>query len=107
VLRAGMGAHFVLGLHDNVQPETIGRLFAGTVLAADAGGGDDLYSGGWDRPPTLWMFGAEGQGLGSAALALAHRRLNIPVDPRVESLNVAAAAAICLFEQRRRRLAGS
>lgn len=107
VLRAGMGAHFVLGLHDNVQPETISRLFAGLVLAADAGGGDDLYSEGWDRPPTLWMFGAEGQGLGSAALALAHRRLNIPVDTRVESLNVAAAAAVCLFEQRRRRLARS
>jgi TrmH family RNA methyltransferase len=53
------------------------------------------------------MFGAEGQGLGSAALALAHRRLNIPVDTRVESLNVAAAAAVCLFEQRRRRLARS
>jgi TrmH family RNA methyltransferase len=33
----------------------------------------------------------------------AQRRLRIPVDPKVESLNVAAAAAVCLFEQRRRR----
>jgi TrmH family RNA methyltransferase len=107
VMRAGMGAHFVLGLHDNVELDTIGRVFSGTVLAADAGGGDDLYSKGWDRAPTLWMFGAEGQGLGPATLALAHRRLRIPVDARVESLNVAAAAAVCLFEQRRRRLAES
>jgi TrmH family RNA methyltransferase len=105
VLRAGMGAHFVLGLHEDVPPETIGRVFAGTVLAADAAGGDDLYSEGWERAPTLWIFGAEGQGLRAASLALAHRRLRIPVDVRVESLNVAAAAAVCLFEQRRRRLA--
>lgn len=104
VLRAGMGAHFVLVLHDDVPPETIGRVFAGTVLAADAASGDDLYSEGWDRAPTLWIFGAEGQGLGPASLALAQRRLRIPVDSRVESLNVAAAAAVCLFEQRRRRL---
>jgi RNA methyltransferase, TrmH family len=106
VLRAGMGAHFVLGLHEEVLPEVIGRVFAGTVLAADAAGGDDLYSEGWDRAPTLWMFGAEGQGLGPATLALAQRRLRIPIDERVESLNVAAAAAVCLFEQHRRRLAG-
>jgi TrmH family RNA methyltransferase len=43
-LRAGMGAHFVLGLHEDVSPETIGRVFAGTILAADAASGDDLYS---------------------------------------------------------------
>lgn len=107
VMRAGMGAHFALGVHENIKPGAVGRMFSGTILAADANGGDDLYSEGWDSSPTLWMFGAEGQGLGSAALALAHRRLRIPVDARVESLNVAAAAAICLFEQRRRRMAAA
>jgi TrmH family RNA methyltransferase len=52
--------------------------------------------------PTVWLFGSEGQGLSAAAEAVAQRRLRIPVES-VESLNVAAAAAVCLFEQARRR----
>lgn len=104
VMRAGMGAHFVLGLHEDVSPETAARSFAGVVLAADANGGESLYEAEW-KAPAMWLFGAEGPGLGPAALAIAQLRLRIPIEARVESLNVAAAAAVCLFEQRRRRLA--
>lgn len=103
VMRAGMGAHFVLALHEDISPESAARSFAGAVLAADANGSEDLYGAEWDAP-TLWLFGAEGGGLGAAALAIAQRRLRIPIETRVESLNVAAAAAVCLFEQRRRRI---
>jgi TrmH family RNA methyltransferase len=53
--------------------------------------------------PTVWLFGSEGQGVSAAADAVAQRRLRIPIDASVESLNVAAAAAVCLFEQARRR----
>jgi TrmH family RNA methyltransferase len=81
--------------------------FSGSILAADGGGGDDLYAPGWEGPPTLWLFGAEGRGLSDSARAIADRRLRIPVDRGVESLNVAAAAAVCLFEQRRRRIAAT
>ena len=49
------------------------------------------------------MFGGEGQGLTADTLLAANRRLRIPIDSRVESLNVGAAAAVCLFEQKRRR----
>ena len=50
------------------------------------------------------MMGSEGQGLGEVALSVADARYYIPITEGCESLNVGAAAAVCLFEQRRRRL---
>jgi TrmH family RNA methyltransferase len=103
VMRAAMGAHFVLDLHEQITPQALRDAFAGDVLAADATGGEDLFSAEWGRDATVWLFGGEGQGLTSRALLAANRRLRIPIDGRVESLNVGAAAAVCLFEQKRRR----
>jgi RNA methyltransferase, TrmH family len=103
VLRAAMGAHFAVSIFEDVAPEQLLPAFRGERLAADAGEGEPLYTAVWGAGPTVWMFGSEGRGLSRAAAALAQRRLRIPVDPAVESLNVAAAAAVCLFEQRRRR----
>jgi TrmH family RNA methyltransferase len=103
VLRAAMGAHFVLALYEDVAADQLAGAFAAERLAADAHGTESLYSAGWGMTPTLWLFGAEGTGLTGTAAMQAQRRLRIPVDPKVESLNVAAAAAVCLFEQRRRR----
>ena len=51
--------------------------------------------------PVAWLFGNEGAGLTSAALHIARWRVRIPMPGPAESLNVAAAAAICLFEQAR------
>jgi len=102
VMRAAMGAHFALRIGENCAIADVARDFRGTVLAADVGG-DDLYAAEWGRGPTLWLFGSEGQGLGVEARAVAAKRLRIPLAPGVESLNVAAAAAVCLFEQVRRR----
>lgn len=105
VLRAGMGAHFSAKLYDNVCAEEIHTLFAGRVLAADARGGMDLFrTQGWEKGPVVWMMGAEGPGLSLQALAVADERYLIPIEHACESLNVGAAAAVCLFEQRRRRL---
>jgi RNA methyltransferase, TrmH family len=104
VLRAGMGAQFALTVYDDVAPAQLARLYRGTVLAAELSG-EDLYGAEWGRGPTLWMFGSEGQGLSAAAAALTQRRLRIPMAATVESLNVGAAAAVCLFEQSRRRRA--
>jgi len=47
--------------------------------------------------PTAWMFGGEAHGLSAEVAALADRRVRIPMPGGAESLNVAAAAAICLY----------
>jgi len=102
VMRAAMGAHFTVSLYDGVPLADVLHAFRGTVCAADVEG-EEIYAASWGRGPTLWLFGAEGQGLGAAARAAAQCRLRIPLAEGVESLNVAAAAAVCLFEQVRRR----
>ncbi len=107
VLRAGMGAHFSAVIYENVLPEELRTLFTGKRLAADARGGRDLFrTTGWEKGPTVWMMGAEGPGLSDRALSVADARYLIPIEDACESLNVGAAAAVCLFEQRRRRLLG-
>lgn len=51
--------------------------------------------------PTAWLFGPEAQGLPAAAAAAADHRIRIPMAGGAESLNVAAAAAICLYQSAR------
>jgi TrmH family RNA methyltransferase len=78
------------------------------VLATSGSGEQDLFdladSGGLDRP-TAWLLGAEAHGLPDAALAAADQRVRIPLLGRAESLNLATAAAVCLYTsaQRQRR----
>ena len=104
-LRAGMGAHFGATLYENVSVSDLIEAFEARRLAADARGGADIYrTEGWHEGHTVWMMGAEGPGLSENALAAADKRLYIPIEKDCESLNVAAAASVCLFEQRRRRL---
>lgn len=105
VLRAAMGAHFGARLIEGVPVEAFRAQFAGTICVADARGGEDLFATTtYPTDDTAWVMGAEGPGVSEAALALSDRRYYIPIEPDCESLNVAAAAAVCLFEQRRRRL---
>ncbi len=102
VMRAAMGAHFALTIYENASLAALKERVTGSVLAADPDG-EDLYMATWGAAPTLWLFGSEGQGLSVDARASADLRLRIPIADGVESLNVAAAAAVCLFEQGRRR----
>jgi RNA methyltransferase, TrmH family len=67
-----------------------------TVLAADGAGEQDLTAIPLTGP-TAWLFGNEAWGLPAELGALADARVRIPISPRAESLNLAAAAAICLF----------
>ena len=104
VLRAAMGAHFVLPLASIDDPAPWfaarrGRVFA-TALAADA---VPLYALDLTAP-ALWLFGAEGAGVRPEWLAAADARVHIPMPGAIESLNVAAAAAVCLFEAVRQRV---
>ena len=55
------------------------------------------------RSPVAFLFGNEGAGLPAEVTSLADRRVAIPMAPPVESLNVAVAAGILLFEARRQR----
>lgn len=74
------------------------------VLAADGAGEtdlDQLADDGSLAAPTAWLFGNEARGLPDELAALADARVAIPIHGRAESLNLAAAAAICLYASAR------
>jgi TrmH family RNA methyltransferase len=68
-----------------------------TVLAADGAGERDLDELPELADPTAWLFGNEAWGLPDEIGALADARVRIPISSRAESLNLAAAAAVCMF----------
>jgi TrmH family RNA methyltransferase len=68
------------------------------VVAADVGGGDFLASRDILAEPTAWLFGNEARGLDDDALALADLSLRLPIYGAAESLNLATAASVCLYE---------
>jgi len=100
VLRAGMGAHFGLKLIEGLQPDDLAALavpLVGTSLATDA----LLHTAALPQP-CAWVLGHEGQGVAPAVLARCALTVRIPQPGGEESLNVAAAAAVCLYESLRR-----
>lgn len=103
-LRGGQGAHFQLAIHEGQNLPEFARAFGGTIHAAVLGAPETLYELDL-RGPTGFAFGNEGAGL-SDALKAATRPFSIPMPGSVESLNVATAAAVCLFERVRQNLAG-
>lgn len=94
VLRAGMGAHFGLRLVEGLSPDDLDTL-AVPLIATSSHAGEWLHRAAlpW---PCAWLLGHEGQGVGPALEARAARRIRIAQPGGEESLNVAAAAAICL-----------
>jgi TrmH family RNA methyltransferase len=105
-LRAGMGAHFALRVLQTDDLAAAMQRFAGRVVCAAAHGGTP--PAGVDMTGRLGLiFGAEGQGVSAATAAHAADRITIPLGAAVESLNVAAAAAICLYERARQLRTGA
>jgi TrmH family RNA methyltransferase len=103
VLRAGMGAHRLLELYEGWSNQQVLSAVTAPLLAATADAEQDLYSLKKELlHPVAWVMGSEGQGVSEDLLAQA-KGISIPIDPRVESLNVSTAAAICLFETLRVR----
>ncbi len=103
VLRAGMGAHQLLDLYEGWSNQQVLSAVTAPFLAAVAGAEQDLYSSKKELlHPVAWVMGSEGQGISEDLMAQA-KAVSIPIDPRVESLNVSTAAAICLFETMRVR----
>ncbi|HYC42944.1 MAG TPA: RNA methyltransferase [Noviherbaspirillum sp.] len=102
VLRAGMGAHFTLTIAENVDLVALIRSSSVPVLATSSHASRRLYDMDLTKP-VAWLFGHEGQGVSEELLALATDSVSIPHLGQMESLNVAASAAVCLFEQVRQR----
>jgi TrmH family RNA methyltransferase len=98
-VRGSAGLHFAVPVARLSGSPSSGR----PLLAIDPGG-DPL----WETPlpaRAVFAFGGERHGLGTALLEAAARRIAIPMEPRVSSLNLATAAAVVLFEARRRQQA--
>ncbi|CAM5197101.1 TrmH family RNA methyltransferase OS=Castellaniella defragrans OX=75697 GN=HNR28_002400 PE=4 SV=1 [Castellaniella denitrificans] len=103
VLRSGQGAHFALAIHEHADLSALRRRLDIPLAATTLEKAEILYVKDLRRP-CAWLFGNEGQGVADELLAQADWRVHIPQSAAVESLNVAAAAAVCLFEQRRQQL---
>ena len=102
VLRAGMGAHFSLDIYDNVDLLAAAGKLSGRLVCTGSHAEKSVYEADL-RGPLAWAFGNEGAGLSAALIAVAAEQVRIPMAGGTESLNVAAAAAICLFEQVRQK----
>jgi TrmH family RNA methyltransferase len=116
VVRAAAGSSFHLPVVPGLRlAETVAALRAAglTVLAADGRGTldlDDLLDGAVElgggrrvdlAAPTAWLFGNEAWGLDEDALAGADAAVRVPIHGRAESLNLATAAAVCLYASAR------
>lgn len=104
VLRSAMGAHFLLRLHTQVdllqwKLQYQSPLWA-TALSSDKQ--HNLYQMDL-KQDIAWLFGNEGSGVSETMLDLADAAVLIPMIGATESLNVAMAASICLFEQMRQK----
>lgn len=106
-VRASVGSLFHLPVVVGVSvEEAVGALDeAGVrVLAADGAGEHDLdaeLDAGRMGVPTAWIFGNEAWGLPPETRALAHAAVRVPIHGRAESLNLATAAAVCLYASAR------
>ena len=97
VLRAGMGAHFAMEIRESADLADAIERFGGKVACTVPRGGKALAEA--DLSGRIgWIFGAEGRGVSDALGARAQLKITIPMPGGAESLNVAAAAAICFYE---------
>jgi TrmH family RNA methyltransferase len=103
VLRAGMGAHFALSLRERVDCNRALSEFDGPLCVTTLERAASLYQTDL-RGNLVLALGSEGAGISAALADRAQKRIHIPMAAGIESLNVAAAAAICLFERRRQTL---
>jgi RNA methyltransferase, TrmH family len=103
VLRAGMGAHRHLKIHEGWSLNTIREKIEIPLFATTLEAEESLYDlGDQLKTPKAWVFGNEGAGV-SPEIRMIAKGILIPQDLCVESLNVGAAVAVCLFEMKRIR----
>ena len=97
-LRAAMGAHFLLRIHEKSDLTKIAQGFKGKVIATTLKSNKSLYELSL-KGPIAFIFGNEGAGLSEIMYKAANEKITIPMPGKAESLNVAAAAAVCFFER--------
>lgn len=97
-LRAAMGAHFLVRIHEQSELVEVARTFRGEVIATSLKAKVSLYHAGLTGP-VAFVFGNEGMGLSDALLQASTEQISIPMPGGMESLNAAAAAAVCFFER--------
>ena len=97
-----MGGHFALHIHEQQNLPDVAQSFSGALLATSLQATQSLYD--CDLSGSVaFLLGNEGAGLSDTLLELATQKITIPMPGNVESLNVAAATAIFLFETVRQR----
>lgn len=101
-LRAAMGAHFLLDIHEAVDLPAFLKSYRGQAVLTSLEASDELYALNL-KQPVAWVFGSEGHGVRADVRASVPLQALIPMLSATESLNVAAAAAVCLFETVRQR----
>lgn len=107
VLRSGQGAHFALNIYTDCDLKAlIKRLQVPVYATALNEQADSLYNSSLARN-CAWLLGNEGQGVSDELLVQATKHIFIPQSDKVESLNVAVACGVVLFEHRRQLLAQS
>lgn len=97
-LRAAMGAHFLLCIHEHSNLIAVAQQLQGKVITTSLQAKKSLYQTTLTGPVTF-IFGNEGTGLSDELSKTASEQVTIPMLGKTESLNVAAAAAVCLFER--------
>ena len=102
VLRAAMGAHFVMRIVEHASADAVADALGVPVVITDSHASESIHDADLCRP-LAWVMGNEGAGVSAFWRERAAVRLTIPQPGRMESLNVAAAAAVCLFEQTRQQ----
>lgn len=102
VLRAAMGAHFQVRIYEQADLLAIAQRYTGTVVATRSDAERTIFDFDLSGKTAL-IFGNEGAGISDQLFQAAHATVAIPMAAATESLNVAAAAAICLFERVRQQ----
>ncbi|MBA3024324.1 MAG: RNA methyltransferase [Gammaproteobacteria bacterium] len=102
VLRAAMGGHFVLAINESSDLLDIASRFDGMLFASSLEAKTSLYECNLNGK-IAFAVGNEGAGLSAELQDKAQQRFIIPMPGKVESLNAAAATAVCLFEAARQR----
>ena len=98
VLRAGMGAHFCLTLHENADLLTIASQFSGLRIATHVTAAKSLFDLDLTNA-VAFIIGNEGAGLSVELANMATDVVAIPMHGKIESLNAASAASVCFFER--------
>lgn len=98
VLRAGMGAHFMLNIYEQMDLLAATRAYRGRLIATRRQSSQPVFDADL-KGRVGFLFGNEGAGLSAELLKAAQDVVSIPMAGGADSLNVASAVAVCLFER--------